>query len=245
MTPTKSKTRTIADDLLELIESGQIGPGERLPTESALVKRYGVKRPTVRDAYKILIDSGRVVSMGLSGYFVRTERARYWPLALQGVFADPWSELEGEEAPRTSVTVETRLLDQELQEWFEDPDVDSDEFVCRRELRTLDNAPAQLCVTVFPRHLTEGTPLRRPESLEDDALAILGEQGLHMVRWTDTISVRPASDRETRLLELVDPPLVIELLRRLRFGADEDVLMVERSVWEIEGTRLEVDVRVS
>jgi GntR family transcriptional repressor for pyruvate dehydrogenase complex len=44
----------VADQLRELILSGQLARGERLPTEAALAGEFGVSRATVREALRLL-----------------------------------------------------------------------------------------------------------------------------------------------------------------------------------------------
>ena len=49
-----SISRQIAEQLRSAIVSGQFKIGERLPTEDELAQRYGVSRPSVREALKLL-----------------------------------------------------------------------------------------------------------------------------------------------------------------------------------------------
>lgn len=44
----------VADQLRELIMSGEIGPAQRLPNEAALATQFGVSRPTIREALRVL-----------------------------------------------------------------------------------------------------------------------------------------------------------------------------------------------
>lgn len=44
----------IADQLRELIITGDLAPGQRLPTEAVLAREFGVSRATVREALRIL-----------------------------------------------------------------------------------------------------------------------------------------------------------------------------------------------
>ncbi|SEG53483.1 FadR/GntR family transcriptional regulator [Marinobacterium lutimaris] len=46
--------RQIADQIRQAITEGSIGADERLPTEEELAKRFGVSRPTIREALKRL-----------------------------------------------------------------------------------------------------------------------------------------------------------------------------------------------
>jgi GntR family transcriptional regulator len=63
--------RQIADHLRGLISSGQLGPGEALPSESQLVEHYGVPRTTARVALGLLKGEGLVVSEHSKGSYVR------------------------------------------------------------------------------------------------------------------------------------------------------------------------------
>ena len=44
----------VAQQLTDLIESGTLGPGDRLPAEGALARRFGVSKPVVREALRQL-----------------------------------------------------------------------------------------------------------------------------------------------------------------------------------------------
>jgi DNA-binding FadR family transcriptional regulator len=50
----------VADQLRELIVSGTLSPGERLPVESALARDFGVSRATIREALRVLAAQGLV-----------------------------------------------------------------------------------------------------------------------------------------------------------------------------------------
>ncbi len=74
--------KRVADDLRGKIESAQIAPGSQLPTELELMEEYGEKfgassgrastisRNTVRDAIKLLVTRGLVVTRPGKGMFV-------------------------------------------------------------------------------------------------------------------------------------------------------------------------------
>jgi DNA-binding GntR family transcriptional regulator len=54
--------RQIADQLRAAIERGELQPGDRLPSEAALMEHYHVARMTARQAIQELRSEGRVLS---------------------------------------------------------------------------------------------------------------------------------------------------------------------------------------
>jgi DNA-binding FadR family transcriptional regulator len=58
----------VADQLRELIMSGEIAPAQRLPNEAALATQFGVSRPTIREALRELSATSLIrTSKGASG----------------------------------------------------------------------------------------------------------------------------------------------------------------------------------
>ncbi|MEV7011139.1 GntR family transcriptional regulator [Streptosporangium sp. NPDC051022] len=69
--PREARYRAIARELGRRIESGELPPGERLPTEDALAERFGVHRLTARQAMIELRKAGLVETRHGLGSFVR------------------------------------------------------------------------------------------------------------------------------------------------------------------------------
>ncbi|OAA27843.1 transcriptional regulator [Frankia sp. EI5c] len=71
--PPREKPQRIADELRRLIVSGQIADGDLIGREPELVERFGVSRPSLREALRILEVQGLIsVERGvLGGIFVR------------------------------------------------------------------------------------------------------------------------------------------------------------------------------
>jgi DNA-binding GntR family transcriptional regulator len=69
--PAVPRYRTVASDLRQMIESGELRPGDPLPSESALGERYGIARGTARHALAELEGAGLVVSVHGKGRYVR------------------------------------------------------------------------------------------------------------------------------------------------------------------------------
>jgi GntR family transcriptional repressor for pyruvate dehydrogenase complex len=65
----------VAHELLVLILSGRFRPGDRLPPERQLATGFGVSRPTIRQALRVLAANGHVEARIGSGTFVVGEPA--------------------------------------------------------------------------------------------------------------------------------------------------------------------------
>ena len=63
--------RQLADLLRDQIKTGDLGPGEPLPSELRLAQEYGISRPTVRQAIGQLRSEGLVTVDRPRGTFVR------------------------------------------------------------------------------------------------------------------------------------------------------------------------------
>jgi GntR family transcriptional regulator len=64
-------SRVIADDLRNKIESGDLAPGDKLPSERELADQYGTARNTAREAVRLLTEAGLVTAEHGRGSFVR------------------------------------------------------------------------------------------------------------------------------------------------------------------------------
>ena len=73
--PDLSKHERIRQTLTDAIASGQYAPGQRLPSESELVKTFGASRPTVNRALRDLQLSGVIERRAGSGSYVRADAA--------------------------------------------------------------------------------------------------------------------------------------------------------------------------
>jgi DNA-binding FadR family transcriptional regulator len=70
----KSRHGQIVRELGARIVSGGLQPGERLPGEATLLASYGVSRPVLREAMRVLVAKGLVVSRQRTGAQVRERR---------------------------------------------------------------------------------------------------------------------------------------------------------------------------
>jgi len=69
-----SKYEIITEYIRKKIATGALIDGNKVPSENALTKKFGVSRDTVRRAFKELEEEGILVSMRGSGTYVRTRK---------------------------------------------------------------------------------------------------------------------------------------------------------------------------
>ncbi|MGA5427955.1 GntR family transcriptional regulator [Streptomyces koyangensis] len=93
-----SRRLVVADDLRRHITTGRIGPGERLPSESALADRYKVSTATLRSALAMLQGEGLVEKIHGKGNFVRRPLRKV-------AYVGGWGTLD----PRTAADVDLRV----------------------------------------------------------------------------------------------------------------------------------------
>ncbi len=77
----------LADFLTAEIRSGKLAPGERLESETGLAARFGIGRPTVRQALDLLLRRGLIEKRKGAGTFVRKPSAEIDLFSLSGTSA--------------------------------------------------------------------------------------------------------------------------------------------------------------
>ncbi|HEX6967366.1 MAG TPA: winged helix-turn-helix domain-containing protein [Micromonosporaceae bacterium] len=68
--PVKPKWEQIVDHIRGQIESGELSPGDKLPSTAQLCKEYGVSTTVVRQAILVLQTQGMVEGVHGLGVFV-------------------------------------------------------------------------------------------------------------------------------------------------------------------------------
>lgn len=84
--------RQIADEIRNKINQGEYKVGTALPTEAQLRDQFSCSRVTVRQALKLLIESGELESFQGSGTYVKENKVNY-DIYKQTSFAEKWAHL--------------------------------------------------------------------------------------------------------------------------------------------------------
>ena len=207
----KSKTAPIyiqiQNHLLDLIKTGAIKPGEKLPSENALAKMFGTTRSTVVNGFQQLVHSGHIVRQIGRGSFV-AHRTIDVPLMATDVHSLE-EQLAQQGAPITYrflrfdlVVPETRLLDI-LNE------ADGAELYRLERVRLQDDRPISLEI----RHVKKAVGRDMTVSaLEKLAFVDILQQklGLEIGKLEGSIFAVAASDPEASLLNISPgTPLIV------------------------------------
>lgn len=105
---------TVANKLLELIDSGVFPPGSRLPGERELAKRFGVSRVSVREAEIAMQAQGRVeIKVGSGVYVLDRSNLPVYGLPKVGPFelTEARALFEGEAAALSATMISDEDLD--------------------------------------------------------------------------------------------------------------------------------------
>ncbi len=126
--------------LADIISSGDLPPGTRLPAERALHEALGVARGTLRDALTVLEAEGTIHRLDRRGWFVSPPRVRYDPTKLEGFHT--FVAAQGR-TPRTeTVSKQLMRVDAEAASVFGLDHTDPIFLIVRR--RSIDGRPVLL-----------------------------------------------------------------------------------------------------
>jgi DNA-binding GntR family transcriptional regulator len=114
--PSQSKYSLIASELVEQIRAGHYRPGDLLPSEPELTRRFGVSRHTVRTALRSLYEKGLVVSQRGRGTIVQTAPASPRFTHVCDSIEDVLQYAAA--TPRQVLSRKRRIADEALAEWL-------------------------------------------------------------------------------------------------------------------------------
>ncbi|MEQ4721667.1 GntR family transcriptional regulator [Nonomuraea sp. B19D2] len=155
------KYAQLVQALQRRIESGTYSPGSLLPSEHQLIQEFGVSRPTVVAALRVLREQGWIESQQGKGRFVRGRPAMSsveQNRTGQAYLTNPETDAPGEVIEAGAVAVPNRvaaLLEVEPK---------SRAFL-RRRLIVRDGEPSELVSVWLPLELSEGSDLTSGEAL--------------------------------------------------------------------------------
>jgi GntR family transcriptional regulator len=196
----------IAATIQQRIEQGQYPAGEKIPSESALVKEFGASQTVVVQALRLLVRDGWLVAEQGSGRRVRRAHAmvrnRGAGRAALGVEKSTGVRmLSVGIVPAPTRAAVALQVDKDIPVW------------ARTRLVSAGGEPLQLVTVYTLPDLAEGTQLAKPAALTVDPLAHLG--AVKDVRFDyacDRIGARKATADDARVLAIARGDVVLTVL---------------------------------
>ncbi|GAA2228599.1 GntR family transcriptional regulator [Streptomyces amakusaensis] len=225
------KYQRIALELKAAIETGEYGPGDRLPGENDLMAAHAVARMTARQAIGVLRAEGLAEARKGAGVFVR----EYRPIRRRGVqrlSAGLWGEgrsvwsmdAEGWDLKLDSVSVAEESPPEAIRSLL---GLAEGAPVCLRRRRyALNGRPVMLATSHLDAGLVAGTAITEIDTGPGGIYARLGEIGHRPVRFREEIRSRMPAPLETD---------------RLSLPAGTPVVLIRRTAFTEEGTAVEVN----
>jgi len=212
----------LATLLREQIQTGELAPGDKFPTEGDLSEKYGTSRNTVRLALDVLRNEGLIISQRGRGSFVRAEPPMRYYASLTGSRKrrleadrrrDTFSqqiEAQGK-TPRQVSSVETLPATPEVAAHL---GVEPGALVAvRRRVMYADDQPLQLGDSYYPLDIVRNSKIMSPEDVVEGTDQVLEDLGHTPTRYEDEITWRMPSVEEATKLHLGPATPVGRLMR--------------------------------
>ncbi|WP_369169450.1 GntR family transcriptional regulator [Streptomyces sp. R28] len=225
-----SRHHEIADDLRHQITTGDIKPGDRLPSEAGLADRYKVSTVTLRRALAVLQGEGLVEKIHGKGNFVRRPPRKIVYVGGWGTL-DPWTAAE----TALHVTVRTTTVPAEghLTTLLKVPTGSPlAEFFC---ISHEGESPHGLARIYIPRDLAPAGVLGDESSWRETAtrFAVLSPPPATV---RETVSARPPKPDEASVLRLCS---AVAVLAVTRVATDANGRVVEAALLVFPGDRVD------
>jgi GntR family transcriptional regulator len=223
--------------LVRQIETGQLPEGTLLPPEQALATRFGVSRPTVRQAILELVHEGLVVRVRGRGTTVLRRRLEYPSRRLLS-FSEEYL-LTGQQLTAKVLDSGLRRADEALEERM-GLESGTDVFFLSR-LRYVAGQPVAWQRSQIPANLVPGIDL--VDFTNRSLYAHLSEQYGFAVAYADErIRAGQATREEAPLLRIASGDPVLRIERR-SFSASGSLAELVDSVYR--GDRYEIRLRLT
>lgn len=218
--------KQIADWLRDMIESGELSPGDKLPSETELMRRFGNTRTTIRRAFSTLAAEGRVRAERGVGVFVkevvrddalvrqpydRLARHHYRNEGRSAMYIDALSQGLGSDAVRQDRVQLDEVPAPERVAARLEIEPGTTVFRRRRRIR-MGELPTQLTNAYLPLDLAVGQ-LREERTGNGGTHARIEELGYPLTHFVENLRVRMPDPYETHALRLEAGVPVVDLIQ--------------------------------
>ncbi|WP_369205196.1 GntR family transcriptional regulator [Streptomyces sp. PU-14G] len=246
----------IADDLREAIRAGELPPGDKLPTEAELSKKYRKTLPTVRQALSLLQTEGLIEKQHGRGSFVRRPRKR----VTRGNLRHQWEKnralIPDEERARTGATEHDTGLEMDdllFHAHYREVRASGDlaavfgltegSALIQRNYRTRyreEDAPFNLVTSYLVRDHVSGNPRLLDDANEPwpgGTMHQLRTVGIEIDRIEEHVTARPPTAEEAEELRLL-PGTSVLIVRKVSRDVEDRAVEVTDLV--LPGDRTEI-----
>ncbi|MFD8531368.1 GntR family transcriptional regulator [Streptosporangium canum] len=218
------KYAQLVQALQRRIESGDYPPGSLLPSENQLINEFGVSRPTVVAALRVLREQGWIDSQQGKGRFVRGRPAMAsaeQPRPGQAYLTAPEIASAGEVIESAAVAAPNRIAS------LLGLAPKSKAFL-RRRLVSRDGEPTEIVSVWVPLELSEGTDLTSaeplPQGLREHLQARKGVRFDHIV---EQITARMPATEEAKQLGMPKNTPLLAVYGAVRDASGQTLAVVE------------------
>lgn len=210
-TPQRGRVPTyqqIANTYRSKITSGELGPGDQLPTERDIAEQFGCARQTASNGINVLVTEGLVVGRRPHGFFVRRrEHMIYRPQAESRPQPDTpemdrfCQQIIGEgRTPSQTIEVSMVAAPPDIASRLQVPE--GELIVARTRVRSINGEPININDSHYPLDLVKSSEIMSPADIPRGTNQVLAELGFPQERAIDEIFVRMPTPDETRRLDL-------------------------------------------
>ena len=221
---TPPKYAQVIEELRQRIDSGEYPPGSLLPSEHQLTEEFGIARPTVVRALRVLRQDGWIETQQGKGSFVRGRPA----LAGLESARHGQVELDRDEAREAGEPVETGMVKPPVRIAALLDAAPDEALLCRRRLIRQDGEPSEIITWWIPAQLAESTDLVRPEPLTGGVRAHLARRkNLRIDHVLEQVTARHPTAAEAKLLGVPKTAAILALYVTARDASGAPLLVLD------------------
>lgn len=224
----RTASRQVAATLRAAIESGALGPGDKLPSERQLASTYQVARNTAREAVRQLAESGLVTAEHGRGVFVRATprlmrfgQLRYSRKLREETGLSPFhAEVRAQDrVPNAFLSNIERVVPPKAIAERLKISADTKSAVRRENWYFADAEPMQIGITYIPWDIAKGSVLARNDELgPGDLYARFEDKGYLITHTREEVTARMPTPEEASGLMM---PEGVPVLVVLHTGLDQ------------------------
>ncbi|MGW8527014.1 GntR family transcriptional regulator [Nocardiopsis sp. NPDC055824] len=228
----------LAERLRTRITSGELQPGELMPTEREVAQEANVSRATAAKALEVLEQEG-LLTTGHSRAGRRVRRIQIMPVHAsrteslerrRAAGVDAWVADAKENGREPGQTIDVGLVSADetiASKLGLDP---GETVVARRRMRTLDGEPSNMADTFYPMSVAQAVPgIMSPADVQPGVIALMAEHGYELTHFVDELRWRPPTPDEAHLLRIGQGTAV---LIQWRTGyIDNEAVHLTRTIW--------------